>query len=350
MDVEHLSTFGLSRDPFANEPQLGCYFDAAVFQDAERRLSRAAQQGKGLVLLTGAGGSGKTMLVRHWLESLEEELYEACMLVPVPGVSDGPWILQRLASHLGVESPAQEPAALLGQIYEQLAVVREDGRSTVVIVDEAQVLADRGVLAELRGLLNLEYEDRRLLTLILVGLPELASAAASDTALSDRTDVRVRLAPLDAQATAAYLAHRIRAVGGDPGILEGGALQALVKYGAGVPRRLNTLADNALFEAHLAGRKTLSPADVERAAAELGVEGADSPAPAPPPVSAPAAMAEPEPVMATPADPETLVLEEVVAAETDPHLRGAAEPSAEIVPDDEDDGELDGLFADILDD
>ena len=149
--MEHLSTFGLTRDPFANEPQLDLFFESRSAQDAGARLRRAAQQGKGLVVVTGAGGLGKTMLVRHLLDSLEEEMFEACLLVPVPGVSDGAWVLDRLARQLGVEKPASDRAAALAELYERLAIVREDGRSAVVILDEAQVLAEQGVLRELRG-------------------------------------------------------------------------------------------------------------------------------------------------------------------------------------------------------
>ena len=110
--MEHLSHFGLSRDPFANDSLVSFYFEDEAFADAERRLLRGATQGKGLCLLTGPGGSGKTMLVRHLLESLEEETYESVMLIPMPGVSDGRWILDRFARQLGVEEPAEEPGKL----------------------------------------------------------------------------------------------------------------------------------------------------------------------------------------------------------------------------------------------
>ncbi len=86
------------------------------------------------------------MLVRHLLESLDEEAYEPVLLIPMPGVSDGRWILDRFARQLGVEEPAEELSTLLGQLYEQLAMVREDGRRAVLIIDEAQVLADQGLL------------------------------------------------------------------------------------------------------------------------------------------------------------------------------------------------------------
>ena len=289
--MEHLSTFGLTRDPFANEPQLELFFEGQSARDTGARLRRAAQQAKGLVVLTAAGGLGKTMLVRHLLDGLEEELFEACLLVPVPGVSDGAWVLDRLARQLGIEAPARDRAAVLTEVYERLAIVREEGRHSVVILDEAQVLVEQGVLSELRGLLNLEYEERRLLTLVLVGLPALARAVAEEPALADRVDVPLHIGALTNEESSRYLTHRIRAAGGNPAILESGAIAALVKWAGGIPRRLNGLADAALFEAHLAGRVSATAADVERAAAELelpapelcGATGTPSPAPQQPP-------------------------------------------------------------------
>jgi hypothetical protein len=244
-----------------------------------------------------------------------------------------------------------------------------------VILDEAQVLAEQGVLRELRGLLNLEYEERRLLTLVLVGLPALARAVADEPALADRVDVPLRLAPLTTEEASRYVTHRIRAAGGNPAIVESGAVAALVKWGMGVPRRLNRLADAALFEAHLAGRVSATAADVERAAAELEMRepelhaaaapveaskklfapeptaplrpSAPAPAPArkaaPPPRAAAAAPAAPAPpaVKRAPArDLDAIFeeadvameLEEVVAIGTDP-LRGAASATVALIGD-----------------
>jgi len=261
------------------------------------------------------------------------------------------------------------------------------------------VLAERGVLGQLRGLLNLEYEDKRLLSVVLVGPPALDEALALDPALADRVDIRVVLPAFPADVAARYLAHRIRAAEGNPAILESSAIAALAKWGAGNPRRLNTLADNALFEAHLAGRVGATAADVERAAAELGLDtpGAAAPASGVPrevPVETPAASAtaaEPTPrEVAPPPGPEpgasptsadapsaaadgtpsddrpTLLLEgeelteldEVVADDTKPPVgvahgaeaatRGGA-PGATTASPGDTDGELDDLFADLVD-
>jgi hypothetical protein len=104
---------------------------------------------------------------------------------------------------------------------------------------------------------------------VLVGLPSLARAVAEEPALAERIDVPLHVGALTNEESPRYLTHRIRAAGGNPAILESGAVAALVKWAGGNPRRLNGLADAALFDAHLAGRLSATAADVERAAAEL---------------------------------------------------------------------------------
>ena len=386
--MEHLSTFGLDRDPFGCDAQLLWYFEGAGCAAAAQRLQRAALQAKGLCVVTGRGGVGKTMLVRHLLQALEEDVFEASMLVAVPGITDMRWLLTRWAQQLGVESPASELAAVLAQVYEQLAIVREDGRKAVLIIDEAQVLAERGILGELRGLLNLEYEEKRLVTLVLVGAPSLAEAVSAEPALRERVDLRVSLQPLQPREVVAYLHHRIRAAGGNPAILESSAVAALTKLCGGVPRRINAIADDALFHAHSQGRVSATAADVERAAAELdaGAEPAAAPAaPANPsseltlaPLrgerSAPATLlARRKEVALPPADTllgdsgSELDLGDVVAEPTGRRGGGAAsatvvmsaprglEEPAELAPEPgrefrlDDTGELEDLFADIVD-
>jgi type II secretory pathway predicted ATPase ExeA len=267
--VEHLQHFGLTRDPFANDSQVDLFFASDVHSNCERRLRRGVTQGKGLCVLSGPPGTGKTMTLRHLFESLDEDTTEACLLVPVPGISDGDWVLRRFAAQLGVQPIPTDRGDVLARVYEKLAEVREEGRQAVLMIDEAQVLADGGALGELRGLLNLEYEDRRLLTVILAGLAELETGLAAEPGLMERVEISVRLTEMDANTSGFYLTHRMRASGGNPAILESGAQKRLIEHGRGNPRRLNILADNALFEAYLEGRLAATEADIEKASAEL---------------------------------------------------------------------------------
>ena len=268
--MEHLQSFGLTQDPFSNEPDLRFYFESASHRDAQRRVERGLRQRKGLTLLTGDGGMGKTLLARRILDSLEEEVFEATLLVMLPGAADATGILQRFARQLGADEPAAERAGLLAQIYELLAIVREDGRHAVLMVDDAQIMSPE-VFSELGGLVNLEYEDRRLVSILFVGSPDLDILVENDSSIAPRVDVRVRLQPLDMANATKYLEHRIATVNGNPAILPPEAIEVLFKFGRGRPRLLNTLADNALFEAYVAGRSTLEVGDIERSAADLGI-------------------------------------------------------------------------------
>lgn len=268
--MEHLQHFGLRQDPFSNEPDLRYFFESGSHRDAQRRVERSLRQRKGLTLLTGEGGMGKSLLARRILESLEEEVFEATLLVMHPGAADATGVLQRFARQIGCDEPDEDRGGLLGQIYEHLAIVREDGRHAVLMVDDAQIMTPEA-FAELGGLLNLEYEDRRLVSMLLVGSPELDVMVQNDASIMPRVDVRVRIQPLDLPNAAAYIEHRLTSVEGNPALVPADVLEVLHKFGRGRPRLLNTLADNALFEAYLGGRTQLEASDIDRAAADLGI-------------------------------------------------------------------------------
>jgi type II secretory pathway predicted ATPase ExeA len=221
------------------------------------------------------------MVVRRLLECLEEEVFEASMMVVLDGAADASWMLRRFVRQLGVEDPEPEREGMIAQIYDQLAIIREEGRQPVLIIDDAHALAKHGALAEVCSLLKLEYEDRRLLTLVLAGPVMLDRSLSADPSLAHRIDVRVELASFNPEAAAGYLAHRVNQVGGDPGIIDGGALAALHELGRGYPGLMNTLADNALFEAFLCGRSQMTRVDVERAHRDIGWAAVAQDAPVP---------------------------------------------------------------------
>ncbi len=314
--MEHLYHFGLKQDPFQNEPDLRFYFDSVSHVESYRRIERGLRQNKGLCVLTGEGGTGKTLLTRRLLECLEEEIFDAQLMLMMPGATDASSVLGRYARMVGVEDTQADRPALLAQVYEQLAIVREEGRHAVLMLDDAHLL-DRHALSEIGGLLNLEYEDRRLISLLMVGLPQLDATLGEDPSLGQRVDVRARLEPLDYESSCKYLLHRLSCCEGSGQTIPPDAMSVLFKFGGGRPRLLNTLADNALFEAYLANREQLTAEDVERAAADLGIDAGlgsgHSGVLAPP---------EPEPVAV---EPLSLVeLDQV--AEPEPELELEASP------------------------
>ena len=82
--MEHLQHFGMLYDPFGNDPDLRFYFDSACHRDATMRVERGLRQNKGLTVLTGLAGTGKTLLTRRLFEALEEEIFDATLLVLLP--------------------------------------------------------------------------------------------------------------------------------------------------------------------------------------------------------------------------------------------------------------------------
>ena len=268
--MDHLHHFGLAEDPFRNDHHEKFTVETPSQADALRRLDRGVRQARGLMTLIGGAGAGKTMVARKLYEELEEEVFEASMMVVLRGSADTDWLLTRFANQLGVDEPAPEREALIGQIYERLAIIREDGRHAVLVVDDAQGLASRETLTEVCGLARLEYEDRRVLSIVLAGAPSLQHVFASDPLLAHHLEVQVTLPPFGREEAARYLWQRIQLAGGKPQILLPGAVVGLHELSGGAPGRLNTLVDNALFEAFLEGRNQVARSDVERAYEDLG--------------------------------------------------------------------------------
>lgn len=359
--MEHLRHFGLAQDPFQNDPLARLYFASREHADAERRLLRGVRQGKSLAVLLGEHGSGKSTIARHLLDSLEEEKFEASMMVILQGETGSNWFLTRIARQLGIDEPTAERGGLVTQIFSRLVEVRDEGRHSVMLVDGAHQLRVREDLGELKALLHLEHDERHLLTVVLVGLPELGERIAADSALAQRVEVRVALSGLDVSSTGEYVAHRVRAAGGDPRIFEPAAVAALCGAARGLPRIVNTLADNALFEAHLVGRRTVSPMDVARAAQDLGistpgaagdatspsiVRSAESPAPsALPETSRPAARPGSAPRAAIEPEAEVAPIFDSSGLAADP-FRGPGDLPDDGPPKEE---EIDGLFVDLID-
>lgn len=307
--MSYLEFFGLSSEPFSNAPVSRFYFNAPQHQQALTRLLHAVSYMKGLAVLVGDIGAGKTTLARRMLDSLPEEEYEAALLVIIHSGITASWLLRRIALQLGVDNPQQEKLALLSQLYQRLLQIYEQGRKAVVLIDEAQMLETRELMEEFRGLLNLEVPERKLISFVFFGLPEIEKNLKLDPPLAQRVAMRYRLEPLNAESTEAYVKHRMRLAGSPRLPFAPDAIEAIHRRSGGTPRVINTLCDNALFEAFLARSQEIRRPLVEQIADNLGLEhskSAEAQAPAaPPPAPAgppPAAVVIPRtPAVAAPA-------------------------------------------------
>ena len=168
------------------------------------------------------------------LDSLPEEEYEAALLVIVHSGVTASWLLRRIALQLGVENPADEKLALLSQVYQRLVRIYESGKKAVLLIDEAQMLASREIMEEFRGLLNLEVPERKLISFVFFGLPEIEDNLRLDPPLAQRVALKYRLEPLNAEATEAYVRHRLKLAGAPRVPLTPGALVRLHAHTRGM--------------------------------------------------------------------------------------------------------------------
>ncbi len=270
--MTYLEFHQLSQEPFSNAPVARFYYSSAQHAQALMRLMHAVQSMKGLALLVGDIGAGKTTLARRLLDNLPEDEYEAALLVIIHSGITANWLLRRIALQLGVESPAEEKLALLSQLYQRLVRIYEQGKKAVVLIDEAQMLATREIMEEFRGLLNLEVPERKLISFVFFGLPEIEENLKLDQPLAQRVALRFRLEPLTADATEAYVKHRLKLAGAPRVPFTPEAVAAVHRFSRGTPRLINTLCDNALFEGFVARQADVDEALVERVARDLALE------------------------------------------------------------------------------
>jgi general secretion pathway protein A len=286
--MSYLDHFGLAEEPFSNAPVTRFYFESPQHAQALVRLRHAVSSMKGLSVLVGDIGAGKTTLARRLLDALPEEEYEAALFVIIhSGVTAG-WLLKRIALQLGVENPANEKLALLGQLYQRLMHIHEQGRKAVVLIDEAQMLASRELMEEFRGLLNLEVPEWKLISFVFFGLPDIEQNLRLDPPLAQRVAMRYRLEPFTLASTEAYVRHRIHTAGGTRLPFTPEALAALHRLSGGSPRVINTLCDNALFEAYLSRETVVDASRIEEIARSLSIASSASEPPAarqPPPAA-----------------------------------------------------------------
>lgn len=269
--MSYLEHFGLDREPFSNAPDARFYFHSEQHRQAMLRLMHVVDSNKGLAVVIGGVGTGKTTLARRMLDSLDEERYVASLLVMVHSGVTPEWILTRIALQLGVESPAPDRMTLLKQLYDRLIEIDASGRKAVVLIDEAQMLQTRELMEEFRGLLNLEIPAKKLLNILFFGLPEVEDCLRLDEPLAQRVAVKYRLHSYTHATAEAYISHRLQVAGAAEAIIAPETIPMIHSYAGGVPRLINTICDNCLFEAFLRKHDHVSTSIVESVAGDLGL-------------------------------------------------------------------------------
>ena len=238
--------FGLQTRPFAKTPDPQFLYLSRGHREALARLLHAVEE-RDMILLTGGIGCGKTTLSRALIDELDQD-YRVVLLTN-PRLSPLEF-LHALALRLGIEQPSSNKSDLLEQLGKQLYLLYQQQVHPVLIVDEAQLIPHKDVFDEIRLLTNYQLDDINLLSVVLMGQPELLKRLAHPVyePLRQRIGIQFDLRPLCEDEIGAYLEYRLQSAGGRPDLFTASAVEALGKFSGGIPRRINQLASLALLE------------------------------------------------------------------------------------------------------
>jgi general secretion pathway protein A len=265
----YLEHFNLDHEPFSIAPDPNFLFLSEGHGEALAHLMYGFSHG-GFVLITGEVGTGKTTLLRDAIRKTPPELDVAFILNPRLTVKE---LLETICDELGVSYDANRVHSVkqfIDVLNRHLLKTHASGRSTVVIIDEAQNLSP-AVLEQIRLLTNLETNEKKLMRIILLGQPELDTMLQRQELrqLAQRITARYHLGALSRDDCVAYVKHRLACAGGRRDLFTDGALRRLYRLSGGTPRLINVIADRALLGAYVDNAGQVVAGVVDRAAAEV---------------------------------------------------------------------------------
>ena len=258
--------FGLKELPFGITPDTSFFFACPSSQEALNTLLIAARNGEGFIKITGEVGTGKTLLCRKFMATLDDSFVTA--YIPNPFLEPRTLMLA-LAEELEIELQRDvDQHQLLKSLNLRLLQLARDDKRVIVCLDEAQAIPLESMEA-LRLLTNLETEKRKLLQIVLFGQPELDHNLQNEAIrqLAQRITFHYHLGPLNRDDLDYYLAHRLNVAGYTGGrLFTRSAVWTLRRCSGGIPRLVNVLAHKAAMVAYGKGRRRITAGHVMAAA------------------------------------------------------------------------------------
>ncbi|MCD5390580.1 AAA family ATPase [candidate division NPL-UPA2 bacterium] len=249
--------WGLKEKPFENTPDPRFLYRSEQHEEALMRLLYAVEERKGAAMLTGVFGCGKTLLGYALLDKLDKAKFRVAFLTNLQ--LEPVELLRAIAYNLGVTDLPRKKTEVLADFL--LQVIKEtlinnlnDGKDTVVIIDEAHGIESREIFEQLRLLLNFQLKDRFLLTLLLFGQPELRTEVDNLKPLEQRIAIKCYLDRMGEEDSQNYIKHRLEVAGAEKEIFTEEAIKAIHEGSGGIPRRINQIGDMSLLTGF--GRKT----------------------------------------------------------------------------------------------
>lgn len=240
--------YRLRERPFSKTPDPRFLYLSKGHREALARLQYVIEE-REMALLTGEIGCGKTTLSRALMDSMGDSCRFCFIVNPRLNALE---FLRSIARSLLSAPPAEEKESLLNQIADALYMLHNEGICPVIIVDEAQLISENEIFDEIRLLTNYQLDDMNLLSVILMGQPELRNMLSNPRfePLKQRVTMHYHLAPLERDDILDYLDYRLEVAGGAAGLFTPDAVQRIYELSGGVPRRINLLATNAILEGY----------------------------------------------------------------------------------------------------
>jgi len=267
-ELSYNSFFGLDETPFSISPNPRFLYMSQQHQEALAHLLYGIQAPNGFVLLTGEVGTGKTTVIRAFLQHLPDDARVAYILHAKLSARE---LLETIADELNVDIGINTSQRLLvNAIHKKLLEHHSAGFRTFLLIDEAQNLS-ASVLEEIRLLTNLETDEGKLLHIILVGQPELKAIfqAVELRQLNQRITARFHLSRLVFDDVALYVQHRLAISGATRNPFQPQAMKSIARYAKGVPRLINIIADRALLAGFAKNQPDIDRKIVKAAAQEV---------------------------------------------------------------------------------
>lgn len=257
--------FGLEDTPFTLTPDPRFIVFTPSYNEVLASLYYGLENAKGLVVLTGEVGTGKTTALRWILRRLDSSVLAAYVFNPRLSIDE---FYHHVTQMLGIRDWSNK-AELLQSMGRVLEERHRRGLRTVLIIDEAHELSDY-VLEEIRLLMNFESDNAKHLQIVLTGQPELREKLNQPNLrqLKQRVALRCRMHALpDADEVERYITERLLIAGSDqPNIFTPGAIDFIFQCSEGIPRQINNLCDNAMLAAYAAGEQVISRQTIEEVA------------------------------------------------------------------------------------
>ena len=251
--------YGLSEAPFELTANPKFLLLTSRHREALSNVRYGMTGRKGLTLLLGDAGTGKTTVVRSALDGWQSSgVLVAYVNNPLLSRAE---FLEYLADGFGLSSAAaSSKSRFLSELTEKVLQRHSEGLVTGLLVDEAQALSN-DLLEEIRLLANIDTPTEKVFPVVLVGQPELAERLNQPNLrqIKQRISLRCALGPLDARETAGYITGRIQIAGGSSmHLFTREALRAIYEGSRGIPRLINVICDNVLLAGFAANRKPIT--------------------------------------------------------------------------------------------